>query len=67
MKVDFNKAFDLVDWDFLFELLIARGFRERWMKWIKSNLFSSKASILVNGSPNAYIHYQRGLRQADPL
>lgn len=67
LKVDFSKAFDLVDWDFLFDLLKARGFGDRWVGWIKCILVSSKASILVNGSPNGYVRYQRGLRQGDPL
>ncbi|XP_039126955.1 uncharacterized protein LOC120263117 [Dioscorea cayenensis subsp. rotundata] len=67
LKVDFAKAFDLVDWDFLFDLLRARGFGERWIRWIMDILFSSKASILVNGSPNGYVRYHRGLRQGDPL
>lgn len=65
--MDFAKAFDLVDWDFLFELIHARGFGERWVGWIKKILYSSKASILVNGAPICYIRYQRGLRQGDPL
>ncbi|XP_039145736.1 uncharacterized protein LOC120282975 [Dioscorea cayenensis subsp. rotundata] len=30
-------------------------------------LVSSKADILVNGSPSGYVRYRRGLRQGDPL
>lgn len=62
LKVDFVKAFYLVDWDFLFDLLMARGFGNRWVGWIQSMLYSSKVNILVNGSPIGYIRYQRGLR-----
>ncbi|XP_039116779.1 uncharacterized protein LOC120252722, partial [Dioscorea cayenensis subsp. rotundata] len=35
IKVDFAKAFDMVNWDFLLDLLIARGFGERWIGWIE--------------------------------
>lgn len=61
LKVDFSKAFDRVDWDFLFDMLKARGFGDRWIGWIKCILFSSKASIMINGSPNGYVQYQSGL------
>lgn len=37
------------------------------MGWIQTILFSSKASILVNGPPHDYIRYQRGLQLGDPL
>lgn len=67
LKVDFAKAFDLVDWDFLFDLLRGRCFGERCMEWIPSILFFSKGNILVNGSPNGYIRYHRGLRQGNLL
>lgn len=55
LKVKFVKAFNTVDWDFLFDLLQAWGCGEHWIGWTKSVLFSSKANILVNGSPNGYI------------
>lgn len=45
----------------------ARGFGSRWIGWIRCILISSKANILINGSPNGYIRYKRGLWQGDPL
>lgn len=65
--MDFAKAFDLVDWDFLLEILQERGFGSRWLGWIHYILSTLKDSILVNGSPNGYVRYKRGLRQGDPL
>lgn len=67
IKMDFSKAFDTVDWDFLLELLKARGFSERWIGWIKSILFSSKPNFLINGKESGYVRYRRRLRQGDPL
>lgn len=67
LKVDFAKAFDLVDWEFLLDLLKARGFGPKWMEWMKNILASTKANVLINGSPNGYIRYLRGLHQGDPL
>lgn len=41
VKVDFAKTFDVVEWDFLLELMEAHGFGMRWSLWIASILFSS--------------------------
>ncbi|XP_039140399.1 uncharacterized protein LOC120277606 [Dioscorea cayenensis subsp. rotundata] len=67
LKEDFSKAFDLVDWEFLLDLLKARGFGSKWLGWIERILASTKANVLINGAPNGYIRYCRGLRQGDPL
>nr|GEV77600.1 RNA-directed DNA polymerase, eukaryota [Tanacetum cinerariifolium] len=48
-KVDFEKAFDYVRWEFLDDVLKNFGFGSRWREWIQSCLKSSRGSILVNG------------------
>ena len=48
-KVDFEKAFDNVDWSFLLKLLSARGFSSRWCRWIENLVCTVKSSVLING------------------
>ncbi|GJU39695.1 RNA-directed DNA polymerase, eukaryota [Tanacetum coccineum] len=66
-KVDFQKAFDSVRWDHLDDILDKIGFGLKWRGWIRGCLTSSKASVLVNGSPTDEFLFHRGLRQGDPL
>ncbi|GJS91535.1 putative RNA-directed DNA polymerase, eukaryota, reverse transcriptase zinc-binding domain protein [Tanacetum coccineum] len=66
-KVDFEKAFDSISWKYLDHILDSFGFRYTWRSWIKSCLSSSRASILVNGSPTSEFSINHGLRQGDPL
>ncbi|GJY08595.1 putative RNA-directed DNA polymerase, partial [Tanacetum coccineum] len=66
-KIDFEKAFDSVSWDFIFQILQFMGFSQLWISWIRGCLFSARTSILVNGSPSREFSLHRGLRQGDPL
>ncbi|MCI37832.1 LINE-1 reverse transcriptase like, partial [Trifolium medium] len=43
------------------------GFAEGWLKWMKTCIFESSMSVLVNGSPTAEFKVSKGLRQGDPL
>ena len=66
-KVDFEKAYDNVDWSFLIDSLKKMGFGHKWVKWIEECLISAKMSVLVNGSPTEEFPMRKGLRQGDPL
>lgn len=49
LKLDFEKAFDNVNWDFLLEILQARGFGPKWIRWIKDILDSGQTCVNING------------------
>ncbi|GJR77917.1 RNA-directed DNA polymerase, eukaryota [Tanacetum coccineum] len=66
-KVDFEKAYDSVRWDFLDDVLRKFGFGEKWCKWVQCCLHSSRGSILINGSPTEEFQFGKGLKQGDPL
>ncbi|MCH82363.1 LINE-1 reverse transcriptase like [Trifolium medium] len=66
-KVDFEKAYDSVDWGFLEYMLRRFGFCEVWIGWMKACVFGGNLLVLVNGSPTGEINIQRGLKQGDPL
>nr|GEX53438.1 RNA-directed DNA polymerase, eukaryota [Tanacetum cinerariifolium] len=65
-KVDFDKVYDSVRWDYLLDILQAFGFGPNWCRWICSTFTSSMASILV-GSPTSKFPFRCGLKQGDPL
>ncbi|GKV37508.1 hypothetical protein SLEP1_g45534 [Rubroshorea leprosula] len=66
-KVDFEKAYDKVSWDFVDYMLMRTGFTVKWRKWIRECLQTSMISILVNGSPTKQFSVNKGIRQGDPL
>ncbi|MCI04470.1 RNA-directed DNA polymerase (Reverse transcriptase), partial [Trifolium medium] len=66
-KVDFEKAYDSVNWNYLDEMMMCMGFCDQWRRWIAECLNSASVSVLVNGSPTKEFRIGRGLRQGDPL
>jgi hypothetical protein len=66
-KVNFEKAYDSVDWGYSNVVMGKMVFPPLCRKWMKECVCTSTASVLVNGSPTEEFPFQRGLRQGDPL
>ena len=66
-KLEIEKAYDHVNWEFLMFLLQQCGFSEKWRRWIKCCISTVKFSILINGCPSDFFGSSRGLRQGNPL
>uniref|UniRef100_J3N0S4 CCHC-type domain-containing protein n=1 Tax=Oryza brachyantha TaxID=4533 RepID=J3N0S4_ORYBR len=66
-KIDFEKAYDKVSWEFLFEVLKRKGFSDNWIGWIKSCVTGGKVCVNINGNRSQFFGTSRGLRQGDPL
>lgn len=67
VKLDLNKAYDRVCWDFLFCVMEKMGFDGKWISWVKQCVCTVKYSIVVNGGQVCEVVPERGLRQGDPL
>ena len=66
-KLDIEKAYDSINWDFVFQVMDRMGFGNRWMSWIKWCVSTASFSILFNGSLVGFFQISRGLRQGDPI
>jgi hypothetical protein len=50
LKIDFEKVYDKVNWDFLQQCLRMKGFSNKWCHWI--NQFMCKGSVRVKVNEN---------------
>ena len=61
-KLDIEKVYDQISWNFLFTVLQQMGFGIKWISWIKWCITTASFSVLVNGSPVGFFRSSRGLR-----
>ena len=67
LLIDFEKAFDSLDWNFIFKVLKYFNFGPSIIKWIKVFYTNIESCLIVNGHLSDWFSLSRGCRQGDPL
>lgn len=67
VSLDAEKAFDRVEWCFLYEVLARFGLGEAFVNWVKILYSSPKASVRTNNISSPPFSLRRGTRQGCPL
>jgi hypothetical protein len=67
LKLDFKKAYDKVNWEFLHQTLRIKGFLDKWCHWISQIISKGSVWVKVNDNIGQYFQTKKDLRQGDPL
>lgn len=67
LKLDIHKAFDTMNWNFLFLAMERMGFPERFLNWVQTCVTNCMISLKINGCIEGYFQSKKGLRQGDPI
>ena len=65
--IDFEKAFDSLEWDFLEKCLKQFNFGPDFIRWVNVFYSDIQSCIINNGLCSQYFRIERGVRQGDPL
>jgi len=67
LLLDLEKAFDRIEWGFLFKALAVLGFSDTWVRWVKSLYKAASFAIKVNDTIGPDFPIERSVRQGCPL
>lgn len=67
LKIDLEKAYDRVEWNFVRSCLISCNLDPLSIKLIMNCVSQASSSVLINGRKTEAFNHSRGLRQGDPM
>ncbi len=67
LSLDAEKAFDRIEWSYLFFVLDKFGLGENFVQWIRVLYTDPCSAVLTNGFRSDYFPMHRGTRQGCPL
>ena len=65
--LDFEKAYDRVNWTYLQECLQAANFGKKFCKWVQILYDRPQVFLIINGFLSKPLQPSRGVKQGDPL
>ena len=65
--IDFEKAFDSLEWNYLFKVLEVMNFGPMFRKWMHTFYSNITSCVMNNGYASDFFQLYRGVRQGCPL
>ena len=66
LLVDLQKAFDSLNWSFIFAMLKSYGFGNSLTNWIRVLCINAKCRVVNNNFLSPFFNVKKGVRQEDP-
>lgn len=67
IRLDMEKAYAIIEWDFVEKMLTQFNFYDKWINWVMTIISSTDFYVLVNDTPGKTFTPTRGLCQGDLL
>ena len=67
IKFDISKAYDRVEWEFLYRIMLKVGLDSKWVQIAMETVCTASYLVLINEEPKGFITSSWGIKQEDPL
>ena len=67
VSLDFEKAYDRVQWTYLTQVLSKSGFGPRFVRFVEKIYHNRSARFIINGDVTTPFAIERGVQQGDPI
>lgn len=67
IKLDLEKAYDKINWDFICSVLHNFHFPTKWVNLIRACITTVQHCLIINGSTTNRFSPKRGIRQGEPI